>query len=83
MIAVKGKSLELEQPQYFVDGRGTLQAKKSSTTHSTVIKSLYWGTDIASLETDISPPPSDISLTLACDGIWQEVQMLRGCTRTN
>jgi len=24
----KGKSLELEQPQYFVDGRGTLQAKK-------------------------------------------------------
>jgi len=23
-----GKSLELEQPQYFVDGRGTLQAKK-------------------------------------------------------
>ena len=23
-----GKSLELEQPQYFVDGRGTLQGKK-------------------------------------------------------
>ena len=23
-----GKSLELEQPQYFVDRRGTLQAKK-------------------------------------------------------
>ena len=23
-----GKSLELEQPKYFVDGRGTLQAKK-------------------------------------------------------
>ena len=30
MIAVKGKSLELEQPQYFVDGRGTLQARKGS-----------------------------------------------------
>jgi len=26
--ATPGKSLELEQPQYFVDGRGTLQAKK-------------------------------------------------------
>ena len=26
--AAGGKSLELEQPQYFVDGRGTLQAKK-------------------------------------------------------
>jgi len=32
-------------------------------------------------ETVISPwtfPPSDISLTLACDGMRQEVQMLRG-----
>jgi len=27
-ISGAGKSLELEQPQYFVDGRGTLQAKK-------------------------------------------------------
>ena len=24
----EGNTLELEQPQYFVDGRGTLQAKK-------------------------------------------------------
>jgi len=28
VTSAKGKSLELEQPQYFVDGRGTLQAKK-------------------------------------------------------
>jgi len=31
LVAVKrslGLTLELEQPQYFVDGRGTLQAKK-------------------------------------------------------
>jgi len=28
LIRPVGKSLELEQPQYFVDGRGTLQAKK-------------------------------------------------------
>ena len=26
--SVNGKSLELEQPQYFVDGSGTLQGKK-------------------------------------------------------
>jgi len=28
MMATKGLSLELEHPQYFVDGRGSLQAKK-------------------------------------------------------
>jgi len=28
LLLLHGKSLELEQPQYFVDGRGTLQAKK-------------------------------------------------------
>ena len=32
-----GKSLELEHPQYFVDGRGSLQAKKGHINFSTII----------------------------------------------